>query len=132
MLPVHYAASVYPGTMNVFPEVFPESVYMKELFVPALETLQVSRYPVEHLYFDMLLKARVLCNGLLLQVTRKTGFSWPQVSDLKGTEPSSVAALYAVPALPYTVLVDADNRVIARDIHYDRLKDTLPELLKGN
>lgn len=62
----------------------------------------------------------------------KDGMPWPQVSDLKGTEPSSVAALYAVPALPYTVLVDADNRVIARDIHYDRLKDTLPELLKGN
>lgn len=60
VLPVHYAASVYPGTMNVFPEVFPESVYMKELFVPALETLQVSRYPMEHLYFDMLLKAREL------------------------------------------------------------------------
>ena len=60
VLPVHYAASVYPGTMNVFPEVFPESVYMKELFVPALETLRVSRYPVEHLYFDMLLKAKEL------------------------------------------------------------------------
>lgn len=65
-----------------------------------------------------------------VKAIERDGLPWPQASDLKGTSSASLAAFYGVPSLPYTILVDADNRVIARDIHYEQLKDCVPGLLK--
>lgn len=65
-----------------------------------------------------------------VRAIERDGLPWPQVSDLKGSSSTSLAAFYGVPSLPYTILVDEDNRVIARDIHYEQLKNCIPELLK--
>lgn len=65
-----------------------------------------------------------------VKAIERDGLPWPQASDLKGTSSASLAAFYGVPSLPYTILVDAENRVIARDIHYEQLKDCVPGLLK--
>lgn len=65
-----------------------------------------------------------------VKAIQRDSLIWPQASDLKGTSPHSLGALYGVPMLPYTILVDVDNRVIARDIHFAQIKEKVPELLK--
>lgn len=65
-----------------------------------------------------------------VKAIQRDSLIWPQASDLKGTSSHSLGALYGVPMLPYTILVDEDNRVIARDIHFTQIKEKVPELLK--
>ncbi|WP_426492089.1 redoxin domain-containing protein [Hymenobacter sp. 102] len=53
---------------------------------------------------------------------------WTQVSDLKGWE-SPAAQLYGVLAVPYTVLIAPDGRVLARNLRGEPLEKRLAKLL---
>lgn len=57
------------------------------------------------------------------------GLIWTNVSDLKGFE-SEVVRLYQVNDLPRNFLLDADNRIVARDLHGAKLHAKLMELTK--
>ena len=55
--------------------------------------------------------------------------TWPQMSDLKAWDCEG-AKLYAVRAIPATVLVDQEGTIIARDLRGDDVATKLAELLK--
>ena len=55
--------------------------------------------------------------------------TWPQMSDLKAWDCEG-AKLYAVRAIPATVLVDQEGTIIARDLRGDDIATKLAELLK--
>jgi peroxiredoxin len=55
------------------------------------------------------------------------GLSWHQVSDLKGWQ-NAVAKQYGVNAIPHTVLLDAEGRIIARNLRGTSLERKLSEL----
>lgn len=64
------------------------------------------------------------------QATRADGIIWPNGSDLQGMM-SPVAKAYMVgSALPYTVLVDAENRILAKGLLGDDLRKQISELTK--
>lgn len=54
--------------------------------------------------------------------------SWTQLSDLKGWQ-NAGAGLYGVNSIPHTVLVDKDGRIIAKNLHGDKLEDKIKEVL---
>lgn len=54
--------------------------------------------------------------------------SWPQMSDLKGWQ-SKGAAAYDVTAIPATVLVNQDGKIIGKNLRGEELTDKLKELL---
>lgn len=60
---------------------------------------------------------------------KSLGIPWPQMSDLKGWK-SEGAALYNVRAIPATVLIDQNGKIIAKDLRGDDLEAKLKELLK--
>jgi peroxiredoxin len=55
--------------------------------------------------------------------------TWQQVSDLKGWQSES-AVLYAINSIPSNLLVDKTGKIIAKNLHGDKLKETLSGLLK--
>jgi len=55
------------------------------------------------------------------------GLTWYQVSDLKGWQ-NAVAKQYGVSAIPHTVLLDAEGRIIARNLRGATLERKLEEL----
>ena len=55
--------------------------------------------------------------------------TWPQMSDLKGWQ-SKGAELYGVSAIPATVLIGQDGKIIAKNLRGDELVNKLAELLK--
>lgn len=59
----------------------------------------------------------------------KDGLTWNHVSDLKGWQ-SSYAKDYGVQAIPQTILIDAEGKIIARNVFGDELDARLSELLK--
>lgn len=58
---------------------------------------------------------------------RDDKLKWPQVSDL--VQHSPVAALYAVRGIPCTYLLDADNRVVAKNLRGKELEKKIKEML---
>jgi thiol-disulfide isomerase/thioredoxin len=55
--------------------------------------------------------------------------SWPNhVSDLKGYE-SSVVELYGIEGIPFTILVDRDGRIIAKNVQPNQLEAELQKAL---
>lgn len=64
-----------------------------------------------------------------LDAIKKDELTWPQVSDLKGWN-SSAAALYNVTAIPQTVLVDPDGKIIAKGLRGEDLEQKLATLLQ--
>lgn len=54
----------------------------------------------------------------------KDGMSWPQVSDLAGME-SAPANTYMVQSIPYTVLVDREGKIVAKDLRGPALQSKL-------
>lgn len=54
--------------------------------------------------------------------------TWPQVFDGKGWG-AEVGELYGVDAIPFTLLLDENGVVIAKDLRGDELEDTLRDLL---
>lgn len=55
--------------------------------------------------------------------------TWPQVSDLKGWE-SAAAQLYQVDAIPQTVLLDKEGKIIAKGLRGEELEAKLASLLQ--
>ena len=54
---------------------------------------------------------------------------WKHGSDLKGWQ-SAPAQLYSVTGIPHTVLLDENNKIIAKNLRGDELKQKIAELLK--
>ncbi|MFH1121723.1 MAG: AhpC/TSA family protein [Bacteroidota bacterium] len=61
----------------------------------------------------------------------KDGLVWTQVSDLKYWD-SAAAKAYGVKAIPHTVLIDRDGKIIARKLRGKVLEEKLEELLGQN
>lgn len=57
------------------------------------------------------------------------GLTWIHVSDLKGWQ-SIAARIYQVSAIPYTVLLDKNGRIIAKGLRGSDLESKLEEILK--
>ena len=64
-----------------------------------------------------------------LAAIEKDKLTWPHVSDLKGWE-SSAAQLYNVTAIPQTVLVDPEGKIIAKGLRGADLEAKLATLLQ--
>lgn len=54
--------------------------------------------------------------------------TWPHISDLKYWN-SEGAELYGVPAIPHTVLIDREGKIIAKNLHGDELREAIESLL---
>ncbi|WP_192820912.1 TlpA disulfide reductase family protein [Rufibacter sp. LB8] len=67
--------------------------------------------------------------GKWLKAIEVDKLTWPHVSDLKGWE-SSAAALYGVTAIPQTVLLDKEGKIIAKNLRGAALEEKLASLLK--
>lgn len=59
---------------------------------------------------------------------KRLGITWPQMSDLKQWGSKAVST-YAVKGIPFTMLLDRDGKIIAKDLHGEELKNKLGELL---
>ena len=57
------------------------------------------------------------------------GLVWKHGSDLKGWQ-SAPAQLYSVTGIPHTVLLDENNKIIAKNLRGDELKQKIAKLLK--
>ena len=57
------------------------------------------------------------------------GLVWKHGSDLKGWQ-SAPDQLYSVTGIPHTVLLDENNKIIAKNLRGDELKQKIAELLK--
>ena len=55
--------------------------------------------------------------------------TWPHVSDLKGWQ-SSAAGLYNITAIPHTILLDKEGKIIAKNLRGAALEAKLAEVLK--
>ena len=59
----------------------------------------------------------------------KMNMPWPQLSDLKAWKSEGVKS-YAVATIPYTILIDSQGKIIARDLHGDELEKAIAESVK--
>lgn len=57
------------------------------------------------------------------------GNTWKNVSDLKGAK-SPVVALYGIKSIPFMVVVDENNKIVAVNLRGKALEDKIAELLK--
>lgn len=64
-----------------------------------------------------------------VEAIKTDGITWPQVSDLQQWS-SSVVSLYAIQGIPYTVLLDKEGKIIAKNLRGDELDKKLAEILK--
>ncbi|MCA0429257.1 MAG: AhpC/TSA family protein [Bacteroidetes bacterium] len=64
-----------------------------------------------------------------IEAIAKDGITWPQVSDLKFWD-SEPAKQYGVQSIPYTVLIDKEGKIIAKNLRGDELEKKLAEILK--
>ncbi|MBS7156439.1 MAG: hypothetical protein KH112_12640 [Sanguibacteroides justesenii] len=63
-----------------------------------------------------------------VKAIRDDKLSWKQGSELLQTP--QVVILYDIQAIPYTILLDANNRIIAKDLRGKELRKKVAELLK--
>lgn len=63
-----------------------------------------------------------------LNAIEKDGLPWQQVSDLTGWK-SEVAAMYGIKAIPQNFLIDPNGKIVAKNLHGNRLEQKLKELL---
>jgi peroxiredoxin len=63
-----------------------------------------------------------------LQGIEEDGLTWTHVSDLKYWQ-NKAADIYAVSAIPHTVLLDKDGTIVARNLEKEELRAKLEELL---
>lgn len=64
-----------------------------------------------------------------IQGIKNLNMTWPQMSDLKLWD-SEVVKLYAIQAIPHTVLIDKEGKIIAKDLRGGALDAKLAELMK--
>ena len=58
----------------------------------------------------------------------KDNLNWTHVSDLKGWN-SKAGKLYAVNAIPHSIILDRDGIIIAKNLNGDELRKKVSELL---
>lgn len=63
-----------------------------------------------------------------LEAIQKDGITWIQVSDLRYWD-SEVVKLYNIQGIPFTVLLDKEGKVIAKDLRGAQLEEKLKEVL---
>ena len=63
-----------------------------------------------------------------MKAIKEDGAPWVQVSDLKGSK-SPLNEIYGIWTLPSNLLLDENNKVLARNISSEQLKEMLPEYL---
>jgi len=64
-----------------------------------------------------------------IKAIKEDGITWPQVSDLLQWN-SSVVPLYAIQGIPFTVLLDKEGKIVAKNLRGDELDKKLAEVLK--
>jgi len=64
-----------------------------------------------------------------VEAIAKDGITWPQVSDLKYWS-SDAAKLYNVQGIPYTVLLDKEGKIIAKNLRGAELEKKIAEILQ--
>ena len=64
-----------------------------------------------------------------MEAITKDGINWPQVSDLKYWD-NLAARIYNVQGIPYTVLIDKDGKIIAKNLRGQELEKKIAEVLK--
>ena len=64
-----------------------------------------------------------------MEAITKDGINWPQVSDLKYLD-NVAARIYNVQGIPYTVLIDKDGKIIAKNLRGQELEKKIAEVLK--
>ncbi|MEG1586911.1 MAG: TlpA disulfide reductase family protein [Bacteroidales bacterium] len=62
-----------------------------------------------------------------LQAIKKYKMPWLQLSDLKGWE-CEAALIYGIHAVPYTILIDPDGRIVAKGIRHQALQKELKKI----
>lgn len=65
-----------------------------------------------------------------VQAIEKDGLTWNHVSDLKGWK-NAAAKLYGVSSVPATILLDAEGKIIARNLRGPQLEAKLAEIFGG-
>lgn len=63
-----------------------------------------------------------------VEAIKKEGITWPQVSDLQYWN-SEVVLLYSIEGIPFTVLLDREGRIIAKNLRGEELEKKLTEVL---
>ncbi len=63
-----------------------------------------------------------------VEAVAKDGITWPQVSDLMQWK-SSVVKSYNIQGIPYTVLLDKDGKILAKNLRGEELEKKLAEVL---
>lgn len=66
--------------------------------------------------------------GAWVEAIKKDGITWVQVSDLKWWQ-SDVVKTYNIQGIPFTVLLDKEGKVIAKDLRGEALDAKLKEIL---
>lgn len=64
-----------------------------------------------------------------MEAITKDGINWPQVSDLKYWD-NVAARIYNVQGIPYTVLIDKNGKIIAKNLRGQELEKKIAEVLK--
>jgi len=64
-----------------------------------------------------------------IQAIEKDGMNWKHVSDLKGWK-NQAAQTYSVKSIPHTVLLDAEGKIIARNLRSKALDRELEKVFK--
>ena len=62
-----------------------------------------------------------------LDAIAKDGLTWTHVSDLKGWQ-NEVAGMYSVTSIPHTVLLDAEGKILGRNLRGPALEQKLAEV----
>ena len=63
------------------------------------------------------------------QATNQLGIVWPQMSDLKGWE-CEAAQMFNVTAIPHTIVVDQNGKILRRGLRGQELEEFIAEQLK--
>jgi peroxiredoxin len=66
-----------------------------------------------------------------LKSIEKDGLIWTNLSDLKGWE-NEVAEMFGVRSIPFSILVDRNGIILAKDLHGETLHQELNEYLNEN
>jgi thiol-disulfide isomerase/thioredoxin len=61
---------------------------------------------------------------------QKDGLTWPQISDLKFWD-SDAARLYNLQAIPHTVLLDKDGKILSKGLRGEELDKALGDIFSG-
>jgi thiol-disulfide isomerase/thioredoxin len=63
-----------------------------------------------------------------VEAIAKDGITWPQVSELKQWE-SQVVKQFNIQGIPYTLLLDRDGKILAKNLRGEELEAKLAEVL---